>query len=34
MWEQAQASVEEHFGLGPLRELHDELSRLTEIVRA
>jgi DNA-binding MarR family transcriptional regulator len=34
MWEQAQASVEEHFGLGPLRELHGELSRLTEIVRA
>jgi DNA-binding MarR family transcriptional regulator len=33
MWEQAQASVEERFGLGPLRGLHGELSRLTDIAR-
>jgi DNA-binding MarR family transcriptional regulator len=34
MWEQAQASVEARFGLGALRGLHGELSRLTELVRA
>jgi DNA-binding MarR family transcriptional regulator len=33
MWEQAQASVEERFGRGPLRGLHGELSRLTDIAR-
>jgi DNA-binding MarR family transcriptional regulator len=33
MWEQAQASVEERFGLRRLRGLHGELSRLTEIAR-
>jgi DNA-binding PadR family transcriptional regulator len=33
MWEQAQASVEERFGHGPLRGLHGELSRLTDIAR-
>jgi DNA-binding MarR family transcriptional regulator len=34
MWEEAQASVEDRFGRGPLQGLHGELSRLTEIVRA
>jgi DNA-binding MarR family transcriptional regulator len=34
MWEQAQAAVEERFGHGPLRGLHGELARLTDVVRA
>ena len=33
MWERAQASVEDRFGHRSLQRLHDELSRLTDIVR-
>jgi DNA-binding MarR family transcriptional regulator len=34
MWEHAQATVEDRFGHRSLQGLHDDLSRLTEIVRA